>query len=151
MDKLSENLLIGAAGSIIATFIVAAFLFIVKSVFSDIIIKRYTNKIEIYCGYVNNINLLYLATLIDLIIMNVCFYFDTMLWNLGDFYIINEVDISGAPGKIFTNYAAIIIAVIRAITVLISMIGLYIAYSSINRIRIVNYIIRNKKDFSSYF
>lgn len=130
MAEVWKNLTIGIAGSLLATAIAAIIILIFRNLFSAERYIRNQNKsiIEIK-NYSENVSLLYLVTLRDLVLMNVLFFADSAFWNFGELLIYSselqrEVLLINASG-LFT---------IRLSTVVVLIIGLWIAARAINRI-----------------
>ena len=130
MNAIWQNLAIGIVGSLIATALAAISIVVFLRIFSS---KRYIDaqkyNLDEIERYSKDINLLYVATLRDIVIMNALFFADSALWNIGEVLIFSRT---------VQEYLLLInelgIFSIRLTTVVILMVGLWIAFNAINRI-----------------
>lgn len=130
MQVILQNLSIGIIGSLIATVLAAVIIVIFRAGFSaDRYISRHKDRLDEIERFSKDINLLYVATLRDLVIMNVLFFADAALWNIGEVLIYSSV---------LQRFVLLInelgLFSIRLTTVALLIIGLWIAVNSINRI-----------------
>ncbi|WP_143027166.1 hypothetical protein [Rhodospira trueperi] len=130
MNSIFLNFSIGVIGSLIATALAAlAIVFFRKTFSAEQYILKQKGKIEEIQMYSSDINLLYAATLRDLVIMNVLFFADSALWNIGEVLMFSS-DLQ--------RYVMLIdnlgMFSIRLTTVVILIVGLFISVAAINRI-----------------
>lgn len=130
MQDIWQNLLIGVAGSLIATALAAIIIVIFRGKFSaENYIKNRKGDIDEIQRYSKDMNLLYVSTLRDLVIMNVLFFADSALWNLGQVLVW-----SSEIQEFIRLIDELGLLSIHLLTVSLLIVGLMIGVSAINRI-----------------
>ncbi len=130
MPDILQNLAIGIVGSLVATVLAAITIVFFRSRFSaEKYIERHKGRLDEIERFSKDINLLYIATLRDLVIMNVLFFADAALWNIGEVLIYSS-DLQGFV--LLINELGVFS--IRLTTVVLLIVGLWIAAGAINRI-----------------
>lgn len=130
MQSIWQNLSIGIVGSLLATVLAAVAIVVFRKLFSaDKYIEKHHDRLEEIVRFSKDINLLYVATLRDLVIMNVLFFADSALWNIGEVLIY-----SSELQRYIIMINELGMFSIRLTTVVLLIIGLWVAVNSINRI-----------------